>query len=163
MKEPQNHLASDLRALRYLDALNAGDLETVSALWEQASRDPEHERILAELDDATFQEVLGNSSVRREGLVRRRHWAVWGGAVGSVAAACLLVILAWPQPGTTNEGSNPRSRQNGEEVANQTLNVSHNLTPLLDARRDMDEAAMPRFVWPLENQLSASTPLDLLD
>ncbi len=49
MKAPQSRLASDLRALRYLDALNAGDLEAVSDLWEEASHDPELERILAEL------------------------------------------------------------------------------------------------------------------
>jgi hypothetical protein len=33
MKELREHLRSDLKALRYLDALSAGDLEEVSALW----------------------------------------------------------------------------------------------------------------------------------
>jgi len=56
MKEPQNHLPADLKALRYLDALNAGDLEAVAALWEEASRDPELERMLAEVDDALVVE-----------------------------------------------------------------------------------------------------------
>ena len=163
MKEPRNHLAGDLKALRYLDALNAGDLETVSALWEEATHDPELERMLAELDDATFQEMLGNSSVLPEGLGRRRRWAVWGGAVGSVAAACLLAILAWPRHDTKEQGPNPPPSQTGKEVAHQPPSVSRDLTPLLGARRDLDEAAMPRFVWPLENLLSASTPLDLLD
>jgi hypothetical protein len=164
MKEPRNHLPGDLKALRYLDALNAGDLETVSALWDEASHDPELERILAELDGATFQEMLGNASVRPERLRRqRRRWAVWGGAVGSVAAACLLAILGWPRHDTKKSGPNPAPIQTGKDVAHQPPSVSRDLAPLLSARRDLDEAAMPRFVWPQENLLSASTPLNLLD
>jgi hypothetical protein len=163
MKEPRHHLAGDLKALRYLDALNAGYLETVSALWEEASHEPELERILAELDDATFQEMLENSSLRPEVVGRRRRWAVWGGAVGSVAAACLLAILAWPRHDTKEQGPNPPPNQSGKELAHQSPSVSRDLTPLLGARRDLDEAAMPRFVWPQENLLSASTPLNLLD
>ena len=166
MKAPQNDLASDLRALRYLDALNAGDLEAVSDLWQEASHDPELERILAQLDEAMFEEIPGKRSSlperpgRRQ---RRRRWAVWGGAVGSVAAACLLVILAWPGHDPKNLNSNPSSNQAGKEVAHQPPSVSRDLTPLLGARRDLDEAAMPGFVWPQENLLSVSTPLNLLD
>jgi hypothetical protein len=164
MKELRKHLRRDLKALRYLDALNAGDLEAVSALWEEASHDPELERMLAELDGAMFQEILGNPSSLPERLGRRRRrWAVWGGAVGTLAAACLLAMLAWPWRDTKNQGSNPPVSQTGIEVAHQPSDVSHDLTPLLGARRDLDESAMPRFVWPLENLLSASTPLDLLD
>ena len=164
MKEPRNHLPRDLKALRYLDALNAGDLEAVSALWEEASRDPELERMLVEIDGAMFQEIPGNPSSLPERLGRRRRrWAVWGVAVGTLAAACLLAILAWPRRDTKNQGSNPPVSQTGKEVAHQPSDVSHDLTSLLGARRDLDEAAMPRFVWPLENLLSASTPLDLLD
>src|SRR5262245_15777183 len=59
MREPTNHLPRDLQGLRYLDALDSGDLETVAALWEEASRDPELERMLAELDGALFVENAG--------------------------------------------------------------------------------------------------------
>ena len=164
MKEPRNHLPRDLEALRYLDALNAGDLEAVSALWEEASHDPELERMLAELDAAMFREIPGNPGSPPERLGRRRRlWALRVGAVGTLAAACLLAILAWPLRDTKNQGSNPPPSQTGIEVAHQPSNVSHDLTPYLRARRDLDEAAMPRFVWPLENPLSASTPLDRLD
>jgi hypothetical protein len=38
-------------AVHYLDALDAGDLETVARLWERAAADPELERILGELTD----------------------------------------------------------------------------------------------------------------
>jgi hypothetical protein len=57
MSEPRNHLPRDLKALRYLDALEAGELEAVAALWEEASGDPELERLLAELDEALFLEA----------------------------------------------------------------------------------------------------------
>jgi hypothetical protein len=59
MNEPRNHLPHDLKALRYLDALDAGDLEAVAALWEEASLDPELERLLAELDQVLFLEEAG--------------------------------------------------------------------------------------------------------
>jgi len=164
MKAPRNHLPLDLKALRYLDALNSGDLEAVSAVWEEAIHDPELERILAELDGAMFEEIPGNPSSLRERLGRRRsRWGVWGGAAGTLAAACLLAILALPPRGTKDQGPNPPASQTGEKVAHQPSDVSRDVTPLLGARRDLDDPAMPRFVWPLENVLSASTPLDLLD
>jgi hypothetical protein len=160
MKEPRNHLPRDLKALRYLDALNAGDLEAVSTLWEEASHDPELERTLAELDGAMFGEVLANQSSLPEQLGRRRRrWAVGVVAVVALAAACLLAILAWPRRDTKNPVPSPPRGQTVDQVALRPSAVS----PLLEARRDLDEAEMPPFIWPLENLLSASTPLDLLD
>jgi len=61
MKEPRNHLPRDLQALRYLDAVDAGDLEAVAALWDEASRDPALERLLAELDGELAVEEAGAS------------------------------------------------------------------------------------------------------
>jgi hypothetical protein len=164
MKEPRDHLPRDLKALRYLDALNAGDLEAVSTLWEEASRDPELERILVELDGAMFREIPGSPSSLPEPIGRRRrHRAVGGVAVGTAAAAGLLAILAWPGHDTRDQASSPPVSQAGTQDADRTPDVSHDLTSLLGVRRDLDEAAMPRFVWPLENPSSAPTPLDLLD
>ena len=54
MNEPKSDLARDLKALQYIDALHARDLEAVAALWDEASRDPELERVLAELEGALF-------------------------------------------------------------------------------------------------------------
>jgi hypothetical protein len=164
MKDPRNHLPRDLKALRYLDALNAGDLEVVSALWEEAFHDPELEQILAEVDGAMFQEILGKPSSLPERLGRRRRrWAVWGGAVVALAAACLLAMLVWPLRDSKKQvPSSPMSRT-ADPVALRPLDVSHGVTPLLEARRDLDSAEMPTFVWPLENLLSASTPLDRLE
>ena len=165
MKEPRNHLPRDLKALRYLDALNAGDLEAVSALWEDASHDPELERMLAELDAAMFREIPGNPSSLPERLGRRwRRWAVWGGAVGTLAAACLLAILAWPRRDTQRPGLESSRQARPGKRSHTNRRTSPTTSPRYSsARRDLDEAAMPGFVWPLENPLSASTPLDLLD
>jgi hypothetical protein len=38
-------------AVRYLDALDMGDMQTVARLWERAASEPELERILGELTD----------------------------------------------------------------------------------------------------------------
>ena len=160
MKEPRNYLPLDLKALHYLDALDAGDLEAVSTLWEEASHDPELERMLAELDAAMFGEVLGNQSSLPEQLGRRRRrWAVWGGAAVALAAACLLAMLAWPPRDTKDPG--PRSPMN--QAALRPPDVSPGVMPLLQARRDPEAVELPAFNWPLENSLSILTPLDVLD
>ena len=49
MREPRNYLPRDLQALYYLNALEARDLESVAALWDEASRDPELEARMREL------------------------------------------------------------------------------------------------------------------
>jgi hypothetical protein len=164
MKEPRNHLPGDLKALRYLDALNAGDLEAVSTLWEEASHDPELERTLAEVDGALFQEVLGNpSSLLEQFRRRRRRWAVRVIAAVALAAACFLAVLAWPRRDAKNPVPNSPRGQTADQVALRPLDVSHGVNALLQARRDLEEVEMPAFNWPLEKLLSASTPLDLLD
>src|SRR5262249_45141051 len=55
MSELHDHLSHDLKALRYLDALESRDLGTVAAMWEDASRDGELERVLTELDEELFK------------------------------------------------------------------------------------------------------------
>ena len=161
MKEPQNHLPRDLKAVRYMDALNAGDLEAVSALWEEASHDPELERMLVELDGAMFQEVRGNPSSLPEKLGRRRrHWAVRVVAAVALAAACLLAVRAWPWRDAKNPVPSPPRGRTADLVALRPSDVSHGVTRLIETRRDLDSAEIPTFVWPVENLLSASTPLD---
>jgi hypothetical protein len=43
-------------ALRYLDALDAADVDALAALWEQAATNPELERALGELTDGLADE-----------------------------------------------------------------------------------------------------------
>jgi hypothetical protein len=103
VNQPDDALARDLQALRYLDALDAGDLAAVAAQWEEASRVPELEELLTELDAALFQERAAVPTTRP-----RR--ALWIGVAGALAAACLLAALLWarrdrpaPAPGREAE------------------------------------------------------------
>ena len=43
-------------SLRYLDALDAGDLDAVAAIWGEAAGDPELEALLRDLDDGLYTE-----------------------------------------------------------------------------------------------------------
>lgn len=43
-------------SLRYLDALDAGDLDAVAAIWGEAAADPELEALLRDLDDGLYSE-----------------------------------------------------------------------------------------------------------
>jgi hypothetical protein len=47
----EEHSAWAENALRYLDAFDAGDVNTLADLWERAAGDPELERLLGELAD----------------------------------------------------------------------------------------------------------------
>jgi hypothetical protein len=164
MNQTRRHLSGDLTALRYLDALNAGDLETVASLWEEATDDPQLERILAEVDESLFQEFSAKPSPLPERHARPNYrWAVWSLSAGTLAAACLLAILVWPGGDRESQAPSPPGRQIGREVTHGSPGNSSDKGPLLAVRRNFDEAATPGFVWPLENVLSASTPLDLLD
>ena len=61
-------------SLRYLDALDAGDLDAVAAIWEEAAADPELEALLRDLDEGLFDG--GRPGGRFPGRRRpgRRHW-----------------------------------------------------------------------------------------
>ncbi len=163
MKEPRNHLSRDLEALRYMDALNAGDLEAVTAAWEDASHDPELERMLAELDGAMFGEVRGNQSSLAGRFGPRRRWTIWGGAVVALVAACLLAMLAWPPRDTKNPAPTAPMSETANQVVLQPPDVSHGVIPLPQGRRDLEAVELPPFNWPLENSLSLLTPLDLVN
>src|SRR5262245_4886983 len=51
MIEREHSAAWAETALRYLDALDAGDVGTLAELWEQAAMNPKLERVLSELTD----------------------------------------------------------------------------------------------------------------
>jgi hypothetical protein len=105
MNEPCDALLRDLQGSRYLEALTAGDLETVAALWDQASCDPDLERLLVELDATLYEEhrtadgmhIAGRESrIRRKRSLLGRHRPVaWWGVASALAAACVLVMCSW--------------------------------------------------------------------
>jgi hypothetical protein len=163
MNDAPNHLPRDLEVLRYLDSLNAGDLQAVAEAWERAGRDPELQQMLVELDGALFVEARGSASPLREPSGRRRRRAVWAGVSGALAAACLIAVLArqWRDGNATIPS--PGRNQPVQRVSSQLPDDSTGLAPLLASRRDLNETEMPAFAWPFENTVSASSPLDLPD
>lgn len=56
MNHRNPRVGRELAALAYLDALDAGNLEKLAALWEQASADPELESVLCELSEGLAAE-----------------------------------------------------------------------------------------------------------
>jgi len=179
MNEPRDHLRRDFEALRYLDALDSGDMEAVAALWEEASGDPQLERVLAELDGALFAEGVGGGKVRagREGGVLPKpspgdfptpqptttpvRPVVW--VFGALAAACVLAFLAWLGRDRADQVQGPPRGRPTEQAAIVPPGDPDGVAPLLEARRDLQEAQMPAFAWPVRATLSTSSPLDGLD
>lgn len=56
MTERESSIAWAETALRYLDALDAGDAGALAALWEQAAENPQLEQVLGELTDGLAAE-----------------------------------------------------------------------------------------------------------
>jgi hypothetical protein len=81
--------------------------------------------------------------------VPRRRWAVWVGAAGALAAACLLAVLAWL--GRDGKGPAPRPEAPQRVIAaTPRPPKGPDGTAWWVARRDLDEAETPTFTWPLE-------------
>lgn len=169
MIEPPHHLPRDLQALRYLDALQAGDLEAVAALWEEASPDPVLEARLAELDDALFAEEVEANQIRAAERSEarppryRRRWLI-GVGIATLAAACLLAVLGWPgrkaprptgperQPNTAIRPVKPQEPKHGDAVV-----------AVRKVRRVLDGDESPAYTWPLANTLTVASRSDWLD
>lgn len=63
MSQPRDRFWRERVGVRYLDALDAGDLDTVAALWEEAADDPELEALLHELNDGLYEEDGGGADL----------------------------------------------------------------------------------------------------
>jgi hypothetical protein len=177
MNAPRDRLARDLQALRYLGALNAGDLETVAALWGEASRDPELERILAELDGALFVESAAangdTGAVRVSGLspnpppASRRRWAGWIGVVAALATAGVLAVLVGSRHDSKAPEPNPTADDSGQQVTRPAPDDVASIPAWPEGRRVVDETETPSFHWPLPEEppstFSTAIPPDLLD
>ncbi len=58
MNEREREARLDLFAFRYLEAIQAGDLDAVDMLWAEADEDPELETLLHEVNDVLATEMI---------------------------------------------------------------------------------------------------------
>lgn len=134
------------------------------------NRDPSPEALEARLRallpppvPADLQARLLAALPAQRPILPRRRWAAWAGAVGTLAAACLLVVLAWP----ARDDKNTVPSQPAVRVQPRPPEDPDRIAALLKARRDRDEAEPPTFTWPLPETApltpSTSIPPDLLD
>jgi hypothetical protein len=176
VKKPANPLERDFKALRYLDALNAGDLEAVAGLWEEASHDPRLERVLAELDGALFAEISAKPREPVEALPRRyRRATIWVGVLGALAAACLLTAIGWPRGDVSKPKPSAQiaSENNGDGIPPTKIllpsvaDAYARPSAWLETRRVLDGAEPSASAWPLQEssplRASKSMPVDLLN
>ena len=171
----QNHWPHDVKVVRYLDALNAGDLEAVAALWNEASHDTELERILVEVDTALFVEESGVSgagganqeqrllSSRLPAMLRRWNWAI---GIGGLVVACMLAVLVWRGQGGDSLAVVPKPRHIATEVTSLPQAASAGIAAWRQSQRILEGSEVPPFIWPLPQSslaMSSSIPPDLLD
>jgi hypothetical protein len=122
--------------------------------------------MLVEIDGALFAEARASASPRREPSGRRQRrqpWAVWAGMFGSLAAACLIAVLAWPKRDGNDTIPSPVTNERPQHISSQPPEGPTDLAALLALRRNLTETDVPAFAWPVENAVSISSPLDLAD
>jgi hypothetical protein len=164
MKQDQDKLRLDRLAVRYLEATERGDLDTIADLWAAAAADPELETLLHGLNEELT--VAPRSRRRR----------VWIGLAAAAAAAC-VAALCWTSG--QRRGTNlpkadvtPHSapvitqappHASGAVSAAKASNASR--IALLTA--DLEGAEMPVFAWPFSESPvvrgSSAIPADLLN
>ncbi len=164
MKLDPKQLRLDRMAVRYLEARDRGDLETIADLWSAAATDPELERLLHELNDEL-------AATPRP--VRRRARVGLAAALVAAGIAACVAALVWPsgeKPGSNGQQAATNSRPmvdpplaSGPETVPSASNLSR--AALLDA--DLRGAELPAFAWPFQDSPvvhgSPAIPADLLN
>ncbi len=107
-------------------------------------------------------------ALTQPGSPGRWRWVRLIGGVSALAAACLLIVLAWPK--SDGQKSKPDPQKNHLAAAGSTNPVSPQSpqdTPWLQARRAPDDLKLAPFTWPIEETkpmtVARSIPGDLLD
>src|SRR6516162_380776 len=81
MNRDQDQIRLDLMAVRYLEATERGDLDTIADLWTAAASNPELELLLHELNEEL---TVAPRSIRRR---------LWIGLAALGAAACVAAVI----------------------------------------------------------------------
>jgi hypothetical protein len=96
-----------------------------------------------------------------------RRWAVWVGAAGALAAACLLAVLAWQGRNAVNPAPRPGTIESARQDTPRPPDDFTGVPAWLAARRILDGAEPPPFSWPLGESApvapATAIPPDLLD
>jgi hypothetical protein len=107
--------------------------------------------------------ILSRLGPPRAGRPSMRLWLVASG----LAAACLVVVLAWPRGDSKSQAPDLSGEQSPDPIATRQRTEPTSITAWGNVRRDLDLAELPDFSWPLQesSRLSRSTsiPADLLD
>jgi hypothetical protein len=164
MNHNHDQLRLDLIAVRYLEAAEHGDLDTIADLWAAAAADPGVETLLHEL----------NEELTRAPRSRRRR--VWIGLAAAGVAACVaaLIWLAGEREGTKVEKADPSIQPVSVPLSQSpsvpgpahAALVSHSSRFAL-LRADVEGGEMPAFDWPFSElpmiKGSSAIPADLLN
>ena len=98
-------------------------------------------------------------------MIRQWRWTRWIGGVSALAAACLLIVLAWPK------GEGQKAVLDSKDRVT-TTSPTPSVPPrspqgTLKVQRDPDDLQLPPFSWPVEETthvtLTSSMPSDLLN
>ena len=164
MNQDQDQLRLDLMAVRYLEAAERGDLDTIADLWAAAATDPDLELLLHELNEELA--VAPRPSRRR----------LWISLAGAGAAACVAAVIwtfgsreaANVQEGTSSRQPTPvdvKTSPHVPGVAPVAAASSVSRIALLNA--DLQGAEMPAFAWPFSDSPvvggARAIPADLLN
>jgi hypothetical protein len=106
------------------------------------------------------------ATIPKKSSIRWRPWAVCVGPGGALAAACLLLMLAWPGHNRLDPARSDGQSKTVHEVTPRSPADSARVAALSFARRDLDEAEPARFVWPLPETARTRVtliPADLLN
>jgi hypothetical protein len=162
VSKPQTHLSRDIFALRYLTALQAGDLDGVAALWEEAGGDVDLEEVLVEVESILIEEESASRTElrpRRDGsdqatapelrtpASRKKRWQTAMSLSAALAAVCLVIYLTWLSvQARLSDARHPLTQQDAPRV----LDGAEYDQGLQELRPRSAGAQSTTFSWPLE-------------